>query len=130
MTTHPTVTMHETAAALPGALGTPLRDRALLTGQQAAEVAALFKVLASGSRLQILLLLAARGETKVGDLADAARMSPQAVSNQLQHLTGQRICASRRAGTAIYYRITDPCVRSLLHYGVCMVRQPCESAGR
>ena len=61
-----------------------------------------------------------QGEMGVMGLAEALAMKPQAVSNQLQLLLGRGILESRRAGINIYYRISDPCVISLLDYGLCL----------
>jgi hypothetical protein len=54
-------------------------------------------------------------------------MTQQAVSNQLQRLADRRICATGRAGTAIWYRIIDPCAVSLLNYGICLTEPPCRA---
>lgn len=116
-----------TVLAFPGPGVPPLNDRPLLTAGQAAEVADLFKVLASDTRLRLLHAIARGGEVRAGDLAAAVGMTQQAVSNQLQRLMDRRICATRRAGTAIWYRIIDPCVISLLNYGVCLAEPPCQA---
>ncbi|GAA3343895.1 metalloregulator ArsR/SmtB family transcription factor [Amorphoplanes nipponensis] len=99
----------------------PLRERDLMDGDQAAGIAGLFKVLANDTRLRLLHALARRGEVRVGDLAGELGMSQQAVSNQLQRLADQRILATRRAGTSIYYRIVDSCVPALLELGWCVL---------
>ncbi|MFI7542418.1 ArsR/SmtB family transcription factor [Actinoplanes sp. NPDC049599] len=99
----------------------PLTDRPQLDAEQAAGIAALFKVLANDTRLRLLHALARRGEVRVGDLATELGMSQQAVSNQLQRLADQRILATRRAGNSIYYRIVDPCVPALLELGWCLL---------
>jgi DNA-binding transcriptional ArsR family regulator len=104
-----------------------LSKRPLIAADQAAEVADLFKVLASDTRLRLLHAIARGGEVRAGDLATAVGMTQQAVSNQLQRLVDRRICATRRAGTAILYRIIDPCVVSLLNYGVCLTEPPCRA---
>jgi DNA-binding transcriptional ArsR family regulator len=98
-----------------------LSERELLDMQQAAGIAALFKVLANDTRLRLLHALARRGEVRVGDLAAELDLSQQAVSNQLQRLADQRILATRRAGNSIYYRIVDSCVPALLELGWCLL---------
>jgi DNA-binding transcriptional ArsR family regulator len=113
----------------PGPNVPPLSERPLIGADQAAEVADLFKVLASDTRLRLLHAIARGGEVRAGDLATAVGMTQQAVSNQLQRLVDRRICATRRAGTAIMYRIIDPCVVSLLNYGVCLAEPPCRAGG-
>ncbi len=51
-------------------------------------------------------------------------MTQQAVSNQLQHLVDKVVCATRRDGSGIHYRIVDPCVPSLLASGLCLLETP------
>lgn len=116
--------------AFAGRAVTALSERPLIGAGQAAEVADLFKVLASDTRLRLLHAIARDGEVRAGDLALAVGMTQQAVSNQLQRLVDRRICATRRAGTAILYRIIDPCVVSLLNYGVCLAEPPCQAVAR
>jgi ArsR family transcriptional regulator, lead/cadmium/zinc/bismuth-responsive transcriptional repressor len=115
--------------AFPGPGVPQLSERPLIAPDQAAEVADLFKVLASDTRLRLLHAIARGGEVRAGELAAAVGMTQQAVSNQLQRLVDRRICATRRAGTAILYRIIDPCVVSLLNYGVCLAEPPCAVEG-
>ena len=98
-----------------------LSERKLLDVQQAAGIAALFKVLANDTRLRLLHALARRGEVRVGDLAAELDLTQQAVSNQLQRLADQQILATRRAGNSIYYRIVDGCVPALLELGWCLL---------
>lgn len=84
------------------------------------ELVALFKVLANDTRLRLLHALARQGEMGVMEVAKVLAMKPQAVSNQIQRLADRGILGSRRAGINIYYRISDPCVISLLDYGLCL----------
>lgn len=113
----------------PGA-GTPaLAERDLIGPGEAAGLAAVFKVLSSDTRLRLLHALARGGEVRVSDLAAAVGMTQQAVSNQLQRLVDRRICATRRSGTAIFYRITDPCVTDLLEHGLCLAGPRCAAGG-
>ncbi len=97
-----------------------LEARPLLSLEQAGELAVLFKVMANDTRLRLLHALARAGERRVTDLAEAVGMKPQAVSNQLQRLLDMGILGSKRNGNNIYYRIVDPCVRSLLDQGLCL----------
>ena len=105
---------------LDGAAPPPLRERPPLDPTSAAGVAALFKVLASDTRLRLVHALHRGGEVRVTDLAAEVAMSQQAVSNQLQRLVDQRIVAARRDGNNIYYRIVDGCVPRLLELGWCL----------
>jgi DNA-binding transcriptional ArsR family regulator len=97
-----------------------LGKRPLLSPEQALELVALFKVLANDTRLRLLHALVRQGEMGVMEMAEALAMKPQAVSNQLQRLLDRGILESRRAGINIYYRISDPCVISLLDHGLCL----------
>jgi DNA-binding transcriptional ArsR family regulator len=97
-----------------------LRARPLLTPSQAAELRGLFKVLANDTRLRLLHAFTRAGELCVSDLAAKIGMRPQAVSNQLQRLVDRGILGARRNGHNVYYRITDPCVTTLLDQGWCL----------
>ena len=97
-----------------------LRDRPLIRSDQASGLMALFKVLANDTRLRLLHALVRAEELCVMELADAVGMTPQAVSNQLQRLVDRGILGARRNGNNVYYRIVDPCVTSLLDYGLCL----------
>jgi len=98
-----------------------ISDRRLIKGKQAAELEGLFKVLSNATRLKLLHALIRAGELCVTDLAKAAGMKPQAVSNQLQRLAARSIVATRREGNNIYYHIVDPCVVSLIDQGLCLI---------
>jgi ArsR family transcriptional regulator, lead/cadmium/zinc/bismuth-responsive transcriptional repressor len=97
-----------------------LKERSLLSPEQAIELTAVFKVLANDTRLRLLHALVRKGESGVMDLADILAMKPQAISNQLTRLAERGILGSRRNGTNIYYRIVDPCVVKLLDHGLCL----------
>lgn len=110
-----------------GQPGPPLGQIPLLTADQAAGLAALFKILGNDTRLRLLHALHRGGEVRVIDLAAEVGMTQQSVSNQLQRLLDRGILKSRRAGTSVYYRIADPCVPALLQAGICLVEDPqCE----
>jgi ArsR family transcriptional regulator, lead/cadmium/zinc/bismuth-responsive transcriptional repressor len=97
-----------------------LKDRALLSSQQAIALSAVFKVLANDTRLRLLHALVRKGEMGVMELADLLVMKPQAISNQLTRLADRGILGYRRNGNNIYYRIVDPCVIELLDHGLCL----------
>ena len=99
----------------------PVDERPLLKPEQATELMRLFKIFANDTRLRLLHALVREEEMRVGDLAEAVGMKPQAVSNQLQRLVDRGILGSRRNGTNIYYRIIDPCVPVLLERGLCLI---------
>ncbi|MGL4553171.1 MAG: ArsR/SmtB family transcription factor [Gemmataceae bacterium] len=102
-----------------------LARRPLLSPVQAGGLAAVFKVLASDTRLRLLHALLRAGELGVNDLAAALGMSPQAVSNQLQRLAALGILESRRDGSHVRYRVVDRCVPALLDQGLCLVEESC-----
>jgi len=97
-----------------------LKDRPLLEGETAADLARLFEVLASETRLRLLHALVLLGDPCMGDLADSVGMKPQAVSNQLRRLVDLGILATRRHGSHVHYRIVDDCVTRLIHHGLCL----------
>jgi len=97
-----------------------LADRSQLSGLQSVALEGTFKTLANATRLRILHALVRADELCVSELAEALKMKPQAVSNQLQRLAGRGIVDPRRNGVQIYYRIVDPCVVSLLDRGWCL----------
>jgi len=103
-----------------------LGSRPLLDDSTAEELTGLYKVLANSHRLRLLHAIERAGEIRVGEIAEEVEMSVQAVSNQLQRLTDQRILEVRRDGTSAYYRIIDPCVTGLLELGICLVEQTAE----
>lgn len=104
-----------------------LRQRPLLSLQEAAELRDLFAILGNDTRLRLLHALVQAGELCVTDLAKRLGMKPQAISNQLQRLADRKILATRREGNHIFYRIVDPCVPTLLHRGICLVEDTRES---
>lgn len=108
----------------PGQARPPLADAPLLTRDQAAGLAALFKILSSDMRLRLLHALHRGGEVRVSDLAAEIGASQQSISNQLQRLLDRGILGARREGTSIYYHIADPCIPSLLQTGICLVEDP------
>ena len=107
-----------------------LRERLLLSIEQAIEVEALFEVLANDTRLRLIHEVARRNEVCVIDLAAALEMKPQAISNQLQRLLDKGIVAARRNGNNMFYRIVDNCVMILLEHGLCLIEEAARRAGK
>ena len=85
------------------------------------ELAGLFRVLASDTRLRILHSIARAGEIAVGDIATEVEASSQTVSNHLQRMADQQIVATRREGNRMFYRLIDPCVGGLIELGLCLL---------
>jgi ArsR family transcriptional regulator, lead/cadmium/zinc/bismuth-responsive transcriptional repressor len=98
-----------------------LAQRPLIGGSEVDELAGLFRVLASDTRLRILHTIARSGEVTVGDIANNVEASPQTVSNHLQRMADQQIVATRRAGNRMFYRLIDPCVGGLIELGLCLL---------
>jgi len=98
-----------------------IKDRSLISDEQASALMRLFKVFANDTRLRLLHALVRDEELCVSDMADALGMKPQAVSNQLQRLVDRCILGTRRNGSNIYYRVIDPCVHVLLERGLCLI---------
>ncbi|MBK9797537.1 MAG: helix-turn-helix transcriptional regulator [Holophagaceae bacterium] len=98
----------------------PLTERPLLGVALASELAQVFEVLASDTRLRLLHALVLLGDPCMSDLAGAVGMKPQAVSNQLRRLVDLGILSTRRHGTHIHYAIVDPRIIRMMHHGLCL----------
>ncbi len=105
-----------------------LKQRPLMSCEQAVLVESLFEVLANDTRLRLLHEIARHDEICVSDLAEALEMKPQAISNQLQRLQDKSIVVGRRDGTSIFYRLIDQCVVILLERGLCLIEENAQRA--
>jgi len=77
----------------------------------AAQYATWFKALADATRIQIVSLLARRGEPmNVGDIVAAVNVGQSTVSVHLKVLAHVGFVLVEPRGTASYYRINDACV--------------------
>jgi DNA-binding transcriptional ArsR family regulator len=83
-------------------------------GEHLQLIADLFDMLSDPSRLRILMLLQARDEACVSDLAEECELSESAVSHALRLLRAHGIVKTRRQGRWIYYTLLDEHVRVLL----------------
>lgn len=101
----------------------PLTERPLLSLESASDLAKVFDVLASNTRLRLLHALVLKGDPCMSDLAEAVGMKPQAVSNQLRRLVDLGILTTRRHGTHIHYRFVDPCIVKLMYHGLCICEE-------
>ncbi len=70
--------------------------------------AALFKVLGDPTRLRLAVMLATRGETCVCVLAQALDEPDFKVSRHLSIMRSARMVESRREGTWMHYKLTEP----------------------
>lgn len=88
-----------------------MKDHEVLNRSTAAEYATWFKALADATRIQIVSLLARRGEPMtVGQIVDAVEVGQSTVSAHLKILAEVRFVLVERQGTARYYRINSTCV--------------------
>ena len=77
----------------------------------AAEYAAWFKALADASRIQVVSLLARRGEPmNVSEIVAAVHVGQSTVSAHLKVLAEVGFVLAEPRGTATYYRINGACV--------------------
>jgi ArsR family transcriptional regulator, virulence genes transcriptional regulator len=81
---------------------------------RAGEVADVLAALANDRRLLILCKLVEDGEATVGALAEEVGLSQSALSQHLARMRDEGIVAFRRDGQAVWYRIADHRIESLL----------------
>lgn len=72
-----------------------------------------FRALGNPTRVRILQLLR-EGERSVGALQEALDLDSSAASQHLAALRRQGFVTSRREGTSVYYRVSDPRTLQLL----------------
>jgi ArsR family transcriptional regulator, cadmium/lead-responsive transcriptional repressor len=89
-------------------------------------LARFFNGFANSTRLSILLLLARRGETKVGDLVRELGAPQPRVSDHLRCLAWCGHVKVRREGRNAYYSITDDRILEILSLGETMLRDNLE----
>lgn len=80
-------------------------------------LAKFFNGFANATRLSILLLLARRGETKVGDLVEVLGAPQPRVSDHLRCLAWCGYVKVRREGRNAYYSVADDRVMRMLELG-------------
>jgi DNA-binding transcriptional ArsR family regulator len=80
-------------------------------------LAKLFNGFANSTRLSILLLLAQRGEMKVGELVDELGAPQPRVSDHLRCLAGCGYVRVRREGRNAFYAVADQRVMRILELG-------------
>jgi len=89
-------------------------------------LARFFNGFANSTRLSILLLLAQRGETKVGDLVSELGAPQPRVSDHLRCLSWCGYVKVRREGRNAYYSVADHRVLEMLHLGEAMLQDNLE----
>lgn len=85
-------------------------------------LARFFNGFANSTRLSILLLLARRGETKVGELVSELGAPQPRVSDHLRCLSWCGYVKVRRQGRNAYYSIADDRVLEMLRFGEAMLK--------
>ena len=89
-------------------------------------LAKFFNGFANSTRLSILLLLAQRGEMKVGELVDELGAPQPRVSDHLRCLAGCGYVEVRREGRNAYYSVADERVLEVLKLGESLLRDNLE----
>ncbi len=89
-------------------------------------LARFFNGFANSTRLSILLLLARRGETKVGDLVHELGAPQPRISDHLRCLSWCGYVQVRREGRNAYYSIADDRVLQVLNLGEALLRDNLE----
>ena len=84
-----------------------------LTGDQAVELARVFKALGDPVRLRLLSLIASHegGEACVCDLSDVFELTGPTISHHLKVLREAGLITGDRRGTWIYYRVQPEALR-------------------
>jgi ArsR family transcriptional regulator len=86
---------------------------ALSTPEIAIAKADMFRALAHPTRVRVLEVLV-DGEQSVGALADMLNLDLPPLSQQLGVLRNAHIVTTRREGSMVFYRVTDPRMSQLL----------------
>ena len=79
----------------------------------AGQAAGLLRTLSNEKRLMVLCQLGDR-ELSVGQLLPAVGLSQSALSQHLARLREEELVETRRDGTTIFYRISDPSVLKVI----------------
>jgi DNA-binding transcriptional ArsR family regulator len=92
-------------------------------------LAKLFNGFANSTRLSILLLLAQRGEMKVGELVDELGAPQPRISDHLRCLAWCGYVQVRREGRNAYYAVADERVMRILELGEELLQDNLEYLG-
>ena len=93
-----------------------------LPDDEIVEMSHLFKAMADGGRVRILLALR-DGEMCVCDLAAYLQVSESAISHQLRLLRQLKLVSNRRQGPVLYYRLNDDHISQLINLALEHVRE-------
>ena len=97
----------------------------VVVGRESEEMcllARLFNGFANSTRLSILLLLAQRGEMKVGELVRELEAPQPRVSDHLRCLSSCGYVQVRREGRNAYYSVSDERIMTILSLGEELLR--------
>ncbi len=84
-----------------------------IAADTAAQLAQLFRLLADGSRLKVLIACLHEARS-VSDIAAAAGLSPSLTSHHLRLLRASRLVRARREGRKVFYAAADAHVRRVI----------------
>jgi ArsR family transcriptional regulator, lead/cadmium/zinc/bismuth-responsive transcriptional repressor len=88
-------------------------DKVVLTAEQNAQLAEIFKLLADPTRLRIVFACLDR-TVAVGDIAAELALSASLVSHHLRLLRASRVVRAERQGKHVFYSAADDHIRSVL----------------
>lgn len=104
----------------------------IVVGRESEEMCLLakfFNGFANSTRLSILLLLAQRGEMKVGELVSELEAPQPRVSDHLRCLAWCGYVQVRRVGRNAYYSVSDERVLEVLKLGEALLRDNLDRVG-
>jgi DNA-binding transcriptional ArsR family regulator len=96
----------------------------------AEQYASWFRALSDPTRVQIVSLLARRGEPMtVGAITDAVNVGQSTVSAHLKILAGVRFVLAERRGTSVLYQVNERCVACFPTAADVVMGRPAPAAG-
>ncbi len=110
--------MNEMEEAMPNAYDTKKISHLIqnVSEDELSDLAELFKIFGDSTRIEILFDLF-QGEKNVTEICDDLEMNQSAVSHQLKILKVSKLITSRRDGKAVYYRLADEHVKTIIAMG-------------
>lgn len=97
-------------------------EKLSITGDQAVELAEMFRIVGDASRLRIILACVGKARC-VSDIAEATRLAPSLVSHHLRLLRAARMLKAERRGKLVFYALADDHVRCVIKDMVAHVRE-------
>ncbi len=83
-----------------------------ITESELSDISLMLKALADQTRLKIMKSLH-EGEKCVRDIIEDVGSGQANISKHLQILSRSHLLSSRKEGTTVYYRLSDPCVADI-----------------